>query len=73
MAINTVFLFFTFIFGRVCVQAYLLYEFAVDWIIQTWFEKEGVPLEYKIILIEMTLAVLINVVLNFYWSYLILR
>ena len=72
MAINTVFLFFTFLLGRVFVQSYLIWEYAIDWISQTWFEKDGVPLVYKIILVEMALAVLVNVALNFYWSYLIL-
>lgn len=28
---------------------------------------------YKVILIEMAVAVLINVILNFWWSYLIIR
>ena len=72
MAINTVFLFFTFLLGRVFVQSYLIWEYAIDWISQTLFEKDGVPLIYKIILVEMALAVLVNVALNFYWSYLIL-
>ena len=73
MAINTAFLFFTFLFGRVFVQAYLIWEYAIDWISQTWFETDGVPLAYKIILVEMALAVLVNVALNFYWSFLIVR
>ena len=72
-AANTVLLFITFIFGRVFVQAYLLYEFAGVWLYETWFVREGVPMAYKVILIEMAVAVLINVALNFYWSYLIVR
>ena len=36
-----------------------------------WFEKEGVELLYKLLLVELFIAVLINVVLNFWWSYLI--
>ena len=72
-AINTMFLAVTFIFGRVCVQAYLLTAFAAEWISNEWFVKEDVRLVYKIILIEMFLAVLTNVALNFYWSFLIIR
>ena len=53
-------------------QAYLIYMYAADWLIKTFAEKEGVSTVYKVILIEMALAVLINVVLNFYWSYLII-
>ena len=73
MAINTAFLFFTFLLGRVFVQVYLIYFYAIDWISDTWFEREGVPLAYKIILIEMAAAVMVNVVLNFWWSWLIIR
>ena len=36
-------------------------------------DKEDVPIIYKVILAEMATAVLINVVLNFYWSWLIIR
>ena len=47
--------------------------FAGGWLYSEWFEKEGVPVIYKVILVEMALAVCINVVLNFYWSFLIIR
>ena len=51
----------------------MIVEFAAGWLNNMWFEKEGVPMIYKIILLEMTIALLINVVLNFYWSFLIVR
>ena len=38
-----------------------------------WFEKEGVETGYKVLLVEFFLAVLTNCVLNFYWTYLIVR
>ena len=38
-----------------------------------WFEKPGVELAYKLLLVELLLAVLINVVLNFWWSWLIMK
>ena len=47
--------------------------FAGGWVYTELFEKEGVPVIYKVILVEMALAVLINVVLNFYWSFLIIK
>ena len=47
--------------------------FAGDWLYSEWFEKEGVPTLYKAILVEMAVAVLINVALNFWWSFLIIR
>ena len=71
--INTLLLFFFFIFGRVFVQLYIVWEYAIDWLALTWFHKEGVPELYKAILVEMAIAVLINMILNFYWSFLIVR
>ena len=65
-ATNSVLLFVTFIFGRVFVQAYLLYEFAGGWLYETWFVRDGVPLAYKVILIEMAITILISVILNLY-------
>lgn len=51
----------------------MVYSFLWDWLVQHWFDKENVTLVYKVILIEMFAAVLINVALNFIWSYLIFR
>lgn len=36
-----------------------------------WFEKEGVDFSYKMLLLEFCIAVLFNVVLNFWWAWLI--
>lgn len=66
-------LFFFFIFGRVYLQAYLIINYAIDWLVMMFTDKEDVPIIYKVILAEMATAVLINVVLNFYWSWLIIR
>ena len=71
-SLNTLLLAIFFIFGRVFFQAYILWYYQIDWLENMWFEKEGVPMVYKIILVEMFAAVLINVALNFYWSWLIL-
>ena len=38
-----------------------------------WWYTDGVQLAYKILLVEMALAVLVNILLNFFWAYLILR
>lgn len=37
-----------------------------------WFEKPGVELAYKILLFEFFIAVMINVVMNLNWSYLVI-
>ena len=37
-----------------------------------WFEKDNVEFLYKLFILEMFTAVVINMVLNFYWSYLII-
>ena len=50
-----------------------MWAYAIDWLALTWFHKEGVPELYKAILVEMAIAVLINMILNFYWSFLIVR
>ena len=72
-ATNSVLLFFTFIFGRVGFQSFVVHQFQMPWLVRMWWYTEGVLFSYKMLLVEMAMAVLINIVLNFYWSYLILR
>jgi hypothetical protein len=55
------------------MQVYLIYAFAIDWLDKTLFEKDKAPFLYKVFLVEMALAVCINVLLNFIWCYLIFR
>ena len=69
--LNTLLLFFFFIFGRVFVQIYAVIWYTIPWLKGMLFEKGGVELAYKLLLIELFLAVLANVALNFWWSYLI--
>jgi len=45
----------------------------LGWLMMKMFEKEGVPMLYKLILFELFTAVLINLALNYYWSFLILK
>jgi len=70
--VNSALLFFSFIFGRVFMQMYLVVGFAASWL---WmmFTSSDVDFLYKAFLFEMMSAVLINVVLNFYWSWLIIK
>ena len=70
--VNSILLLFTFILGRVCVQLYLFFGFAIGWCLWMWFEKDNVEFLYKLFILEMFTAVVINMVLNFYWSYLII-
>ena len=63
----------TFFFGRVIFQIYLIWFYACDWLTDTWYVREDVPYIYKCILVEMAAAVGINVVLNLYWSFLMLK
>ena len=72
-ASNSVLLFFTFIFGRVGFQSFVVHQFQMPWLVRMWWYTEGVLFSYKMLLVEMATAVLVNIVLNFYWSYLILR
>lgn len=71
--LNTGILWITFILGRVAVQAYLLVNFGSVWLYDTWFVRDGVTAIYKVLLVEMALAVFINILLNIYWSFLITR
>lgn len=53
---------------------YLVWYYAIEWLSVQFLDQDGsVPFLYKMILIEMAAAVSINVILNYYWSYLILR
>ena len=70
---NTFTLFFFFVFGRVLVQLYVVIYYNIPWLLWMWFEKEGVETGYKVLLVEFFLAVLTNCVLNFYWTFLIVR
>jgi hypothetical protein len=55
------------------MQIYLIFGFAIEWLNYTLLEQTDVPKLYKVFIVEMALAVLINVILNFLWSYLITR
>ena len=68
---NTLALFFFFIFGRVVMQMILVIGYAISWVSMT-LTDDNVGGLYKIFIIEMCTAVLINICLNFYWSYLII-
>ena len=41
--------------------------------VDSWFFREGVPALYKALLVELAFGVAINVLMNTYWGYLILR
>ena len=71
--INTMFLVFTFLFGRVCFQLYIVVIYAMPWLWSLYTEKEGVPVEYKFLLVEMQGAVIVNIILNFMWSWLLIK
>ena len=47
--------------------------FGLPFFLETLFVKEGVSFAYKLLMAEFSFAVMINVLLNFYWSFLIVR
>ena len=51
--INTLTLAFFFIGGRLFFQTYIIIGFVLDWLYKFYFEDEGVPILYKIIVAEM--------------------
>ena len=63
----------TFISGRFFFLAYLMIVFGLPFFLETLFLKEGVSFAYKLLMAEFSFAVMINVLLNFYWSFLIIR
>ena len=62
-----------FVVARVIFQAYIIFAYAIDWLNYMWFEKQGVSTLYKVILVEMAIAVLSNVILNYYWTWIIVK
>ena len=71
--INTLTLAFFFIGGRIFFQSYIIIAFVFDWLYKFYFEEENVPILYKIFVTEMLFTVFVNVLLNFYWSWLIIK
>ena len=71
--INTVLLFFTFMFGRVVFQIFLVFTYCSPWVYYMLYDNPEVTTTYKIILCEMSLAIVINMILNFGWAWLIIR
>lgn len=55
------------------MQCYCVVVYDKDWLTYMWFEKEGVPQAYKALLSVLASCVLINVILNFCWSWLIVK
>ena len=53
------------------MQLYLVIFYAVDWVAMM-LQKDSVPFLYKCFLVEMSTAVIINMILNFFWAYLII-
>ena len=68
-----VILFLLFVVVRIFFQAYIIFAYAIEWLNYMWFEKQGVSTLYKLILVEMAIAVLSNVILNYYWTWNIVK
>lgn len=70
---NSFLLFFSFLGGRVFWQIYACLFVGVPWLWDMYFVNENVPTGYLALLAWMQLAVAINVILNFYWAFLITK
>ena len=53
-------------------QLYIIIFFAVDWVLDFYFGSKEQPLDYKIIVLSFVISTIIAVVLNLYWTYLII-
>ena len=73
-SINSVMLFFSFLICRIYFQVYTVVVSALPFF---WFKMvestTSSTFIYKIVLVTMSLGVFVNMLLNFYWAYLIVH
>ena len=71
--VNSLCLFLTFIVGRVFFQLYCCIFYGLPFAYNTFFVQEDVPKAYLFVLVLFTISICINVALNLFWSYLIIK
>jgi hypothetical protein len=72
-SINSGFLFVSFLSCRIYFQVYTVIFSGLSFFWLKMFESKNTTIAYKIVLVTMALGVLVNVLLNFYWAYLIVH
>lgn len=71
--LNTVLLAVTFIFGRVFFQIYVVIFYGSPWLRNALLTSGSYDKTYKAVLATFALSVFVNMILNFYWSWLIIK
>ncbi len=71
-SVNTLLLCFTFLGGRTVFQIYVGMKYMTPWIYSTMLEDTQEPV-YKGLLILFVISVAINLCLNLFWSWLIVK
>ena len=72
-SINSVMLFFSFLICRIYFQVYTVVVSALPFFWFKMVESTTTTFIYKIVLVTMALGVFVNMLLNFYWAYLIVH
>ena len=71
-AINAMFLFFTFFFGRCVFQVYVVFWYGLGWLVSE-YEKKNLTFYKGVVAFEMGVMVLLSIALNSYWMYLMIK
>ena len=71
-AINALMMFISFLLGRVVYQTYIIFWFGVDWVYAEYMKKNLTAYQATVIT-EMALMVLLSLVLNSYWMFLMVK
>ena len=72
-SINSVMLFFSFLICRIYFQVYTVVVSALPFFWFKMVDSTTTTFIYKIVLVTMALGVFVNMLLNFYWAYLIVN
>lgn len=70
--INTVTLFFTFLFGRLIYQLWLVFLYGLPKLINS-FETETMEWWEVTLILEISVAIFVSIIMNCFWMYLILN
>ena len=70
--VNTIVCFFTFLFGRLIFQVFILFAYGYPLLIKM-FDEEEMPWWKVALIVEMALSISVSALMNAYWMYLIIH
>lgn len=71
-AVNALLMFFSFLIGRLVYQFYIVFWVATGWVYEEYMKKTLTAYQATVIT-EMAIMVLLSIVLNCYWMWLMLK